>query len=117
MEITIKHQIELTPAVQQFLSNLLAPKTSPAPEPGFIVEVHEPATAAPAAKFPHEPAADIQQSSYTVEQVREVVAAKTTANPENKAKAKALLSEFGATSVTTLDKAHYADFVTRVNAL
>ena len=112
MEITIKHQIELTPAVQAFLTGLLAGKPATEPQaPGFVVEVHEPA------KFPHEPVADIQEVTYTVEQVREVVAAKTTANPENKAKAKALLSEFGATSVTTLDKAHYADFVTRVKAL
>lgn len=116
MEITIKHQIELTPAVQAFLTGLLAGKPATEPQaPGFVVEVHEPA--APAAKFPHEPVADIQEVTYTVEQVREVVAAKTTANPENKAKAKALLSEFGATSVTTLNKAHYADFVTRVKAL
>lgn len=119
MEITIKHQIELTPAVQGFLTQLLSGQaiTKTADEPEFAAtQVNGPGFANHAA-WPHEPAADIQQTAYTVEQVREIVAGKTKGNPDNRDKVKGYLKAYGADSVTALSQDHYYDFVTQVNAL
>jgi hypothetical protein len=54
------------------------------------------------------------QKDVTVEQVRAAVAAKRDTHREQ---IKSLLTEFGAESVTKLDKANYNSFLQKVNAL
>jgi hypothetical protein len=55
--------------------------------------------------------------SVTITQVRETVQALTTGNVANRDKVKAILAEYGAESVKTLDPQHFPEFLTKVKAI
>lgn len=61
--------------------------------------------------------ADTKSTNITIETLRAAVQEKATAKEENKALIRSLLSNFGATSVTTLAAEHYPDFLTKVKAI
>ncbi len=114
--ITIKHEINFTPEAAAILQRILSGATAPAPEPVNPNQMTLPIAAPePVSQFPHEPAADVQAPTYTLEEVRAVAVTKSKAG--HKEAIKALLQKFGAETVPTLSKDHYTEFVDAVNAL
>jgi len=89
------------------------------PAPALAVAASAPVVGSPAVATSSptiaSPSAD--PGSVTIAQVRETVQAITTGNVANRDKVKAILAEYGAESVKTLDPQHFADFLTKVKAI
>jgi len=118
MTIQITHTITLAPEVLALLQAFVgksqpvateAPKTTARATAAKQEPVAE--TASPVAETTERAAASVDIS---LEQVRAAVASKQATK---RTELKALLTEFGSANVTGLDKAKYADFLDKVNAL
>lgn len=55
--------------------------------------------------------------AYTLEEVRAAAVAKTREGEAKRDAVKALITEYGATAISTLDKGHYGEFMTKLNAI
>jgi len=71
----------------------------------------------PAAGSPAVATTPAAAGSVTITQVRETVQALTTGNVANRDKVKAILAEYGAESVKTLDPQHFGVFLTKIKAI
>jgi len=122
MNIEIKHVITLAPEVltllQAFLGKgkestsapALAASPSPKAEAKAVAKVETPAPAKEVAA-----PQTVNETTYTVEQVREIAQKKILAN--KMPQVKELLTSFAAKSISALDEKHYTEFVEKVNAL
>jgi len=111
MTIQITHTITLAPEVLALLQAFVG-KSQP-------VATEAPKTTARATAAKQEPVAETTERAaasvdISIEQVRAAVASKQATK---RTELKALLTEFGSANVTGLDKAKYADFLDKVNAL
>lgn len=110
------------PAVTQQPANTekpVAEKPKPKATPAVKAEV----TATPQAETHTEPEASKDEApaatgkAYTLEEVRAAAVAKTREGDAKRDAVKALITEYGATAISTLDKEHYGEFMTKLNAI
>lgn len=115
MNITVKHEITLSPELAAFFSGLLAP-TQPitAPVKKTVVPKEEKTVELLPIETTIATTANTE-TEITLEQLRAKVAEKSKAG--KKEDCKKLLSAYGVSSVGALPAEHYADFLSKINAL
>lgn len=120
MNIQITHTVTLAPEVlsllQSFLGKASQSKPPIAPMGSAPLKKDEATPVPDAVEVKQEATATVSKASdITLERVREVVQKKAAAGKRESVKA--LLTEYGAENVTSLDVAHYEEFIQKVNAL